>query len=386
MKYFLTILFNLSICILFGQNNCLLNRSIQVKLDSISENDIILLGESSHGVDEFNNCKIEIVKYLIENHNLKSIFFESGVEDVWTACNNDSLSIALKLKYSIFPVWHTKEFLEFFTYLFERNIQIYGFDLQNSLFEKIEYYDLFFSDNYIIRKELSQMDTLIDDYNFKYSSEFLKNLSKKELNGRKKELKIEKDLLLAQLTNLSKYVNLLDEEEKFWYNIIIENRKDLVELQKPYYSSSYGRDSIMAYNIKLISSNIEIGKSVVWAHNSHIAKVISFGQFDMGFRLLEANPALKIHSMAFYASEGEQLLNDDKSEVFLKINNSFLETKLKKISDDNLNLFILKEENIHFFKRRLKSLYFGSVIEKIRPIKSYDSIFYIKKVNAMKRI
>lgn len=59
-----------------AQNQTFLNKDIVLKLNDIAkENDVILLGESSHGVNEFNLSKIEIIKYFIEHHNYNTIFF-----------------------------------------------------------------------------------------------------------------------------------------------------------------------------------------------------------------------------------------------------------------------------------------------------------------------
>jgi erythromycin esterase len=99
---------------------------------------IVQLGESGHGVAEFNMAKVRLIKYLHRELGYDVIAFESSMFECERAQKNvASLSPIELMRACIFGVWHTEETLPLFEYIKEtqrtaRPLILAGFDAQTS--------------------------------------------------------------------------------------------------------------------------------------------------------------------------------------------------------------------------------------------------------------
>ncbi|MBR2569843.1 MAG: erythromycin esterase family protein, partial [Paenibacillus sp.] len=97
---------------------------------------IVFLGESSHGVAEFNQAKTRLIQYLHEEMGYNVLAFESGLSNASLAYGQiGSQSAEQTMKDSIFGVWWSKEILPLFDYLkaaqdSEKPLMLTGFDMQ----------------------------------------------------------------------------------------------------------------------------------------------------------------------------------------------------------------------------------------------------------------
>jgi erythromycin esterase-like protein len=99
---------------------------------------VVQLGESAHGVAEFNWLKVRLVKILHRELGFDVVAFESSL----SACDIADTRIGKAppievMRECIFPVWHSSETLGLFEYLDAsraagRRISLAGFDTQNS--------------------------------------------------------------------------------------------------------------------------------------------------------------------------------------------------------------------------------------------------------------
>src|SRR5262245_58239269 len=69
---------------------------------------IVQLGESGHGVAEFSQAKIRLIKYLHERLGYDVLAFESGLFECYMA-NQLTVSGTQMMQYSIFGVWFTED-------------------------------------------------------------------------------------------------------------------------------------------------------------------------------------------------------------------------------------------------------------------------------------
>ncbi|HEU0016323.1 MAG TPA: erythromycin esterase family protein [Longimicrobium sp.] len=99
---------------------------------------IVQLGESGHGVAEFNLAKVRLIRFLHEEMGFDVIAFESGLYECWAA-NRDgpSLTALATMRRCTFQVWQTNEVLPLFEYIEStrgtaRPLTIAGFDAQSS--------------------------------------------------------------------------------------------------------------------------------------------------------------------------------------------------------------------------------------------------------------
>ena len=99
---------------------------------------IVQLGESGHGVREFNLAKVRLIQYLHEALGYEVLAFESSLFGCDRAGRDAaSLSASQLMTGCIFGVWHTDEVLPLFEYVREtrrtsRPLILTGFDSQTS--------------------------------------------------------------------------------------------------------------------------------------------------------------------------------------------------------------------------------------------------------------
>jgi erythromycin esterase len=98
---------------------------------------IVQLGESGHGVAEFNHAKVRLIKFLHEQLGYDVIAFESGLYECYAANHNAALTAVTLMRSCIFGVWHTSEVLPLFEYIKStqgtaRPLTLAGFDTQIS--------------------------------------------------------------------------------------------------------------------------------------------------------------------------------------------------------------------------------------------------------------
>jgi erythromycin esterase len=97
---------------------------------------LVQLGESSHGVAEFDSAKVRLVKFFHEEMGFDIIAFESSIYECYAA-NTSATSGLDMLQRSIFTVWATQEVLPLFEYIqttqqTEHPLTLAGFDTQIS--------------------------------------------------------------------------------------------------------------------------------------------------------------------------------------------------------------------------------------------------------------
>ena len=97
---------------------------------------IVELGESGHGVAEFSQAKVRLIKFLHEQMGFDVMAFESGLFECYMA-NQLTGSGSQMMQYSIFGVWHTEDVRELFNYIkqtqqTDRPLILAGFDTQTS--------------------------------------------------------------------------------------------------------------------------------------------------------------------------------------------------------------------------------------------------------------
>src|SRR5688572_11690079 len=96
---------------------------------------IVQLGESGHGVAEFNHAKVRLIKFLHQQMGFDVMAFESGLYECYNA--NGPGSALTMMRSCIFGVWHTEEVRALFDYIVEtrqtdRPLILAGFDTQIS--------------------------------------------------------------------------------------------------------------------------------------------------------------------------------------------------------------------------------------------------------------
>src|SRR3569833_356311 len=98
--------------------------------------DIVELGESGHGVAEFSQAKIRLIKYLHEQLGYDVMAFESSILSTYLATEKQAQWTPQELmQNSVFAVWSTTDVQELFSYIrltqtTTQPLVLAGFDVQ----------------------------------------------------------------------------------------------------------------------------------------------------------------------------------------------------------------------------------------------------------------
>ena len=104
--------------------------------DVIGERRLVQLGESGHGVGQFDSAKVRLIKFFHEQMGFDVIAFESSIYECFAA-NASATSGVDMLQRSIFTVWATEEVRPLFDYIqatqrSDHPLLLAGFDTQIS--------------------------------------------------------------------------------------------------------------------------------------------------------------------------------------------------------------------------------------------------------------
>jgi erythromycin esterase len=99
---------------------------------------LVQLGESGHGVKQFSQAKVRLIRFLHQEMGFDVIAFESGLHECWSAGRaSGAVPADSTMRRCTFGVWHTDEVVQLFEYLREtqqtaRPLHLAGFDVQIS--------------------------------------------------------------------------------------------------------------------------------------------------------------------------------------------------------------------------------------------------------------
>lgn len=261
-------------------------------LDSIVQNKkFVFLGESHHGIEDFNEMKFRIIRYLHENHDFNLVIFEAGVHEVaLTNILKDSLSSLEMLTQSLMGYWRTESNCKMMKYIRDNQIDIAGMDfVSHALPPKKRLYNDIYDDPDLANRFFLLDSSFYYEYRMK-RGDFYQN--------HKDALVLDKNLdSLAQYL-IDNYTAANDElnqtqssnrELLLWANnAIVQEICETKVIDNGYYSPfSQYRDSTMALNLQYaVDSVYQNEKTIVWAADNHIAKIGNEKyQYSMGMYL-----------------------------------------------------------------------------------------------------
>lgn len=248
----------------------------------ISDKKIVFLGESLHGVNDFNVLKYRLIRFLHQEMNFNIIAFESGVHECGlTNLVKDSLNSHEIVAQSLKVIWWVNSNCEMMRYIKSNSMDIAGIDPNNVTFPlKINHYLNIFKGEKELAKKMYLLDSLVSKYNIRRTKYYYEK-------GEDIETATSLDSIRKKL--LPQYISLKNEiiENKninHQYKLVLKEAIDskLNELScsnsskkdvESFFVTYEKRDSLMAENLEfLIDSLYPNQKIIVWAHNAHISK------------------------------------------------------------------------------------------------------------------
>lgn len=235
---------------------------------------IVALGESGHGVAQFNAIKVRMIKYLHEQLGYNLIAFESPMAECAEADTMIGRDTPEKVMRScLFGVWHSRETLELFDYVAKaraagRDLHITGFDNQG------------------LRLQPGVMDTLkrllgpqqaqLSDRLERAETTLVNLRARRGSAAEAAELNTVYRAVEALLGDHEQRANAAEARELAFLRMQMLSRVALVttSMSAPGSRESLEtRDAAMAANFKHLMQQRHPGKKViVWGHNGHIAR------------------------------------------------------------------------------------------------------------------
>jgi erythromycin esterase len=271
---------------------------------------VVQLGESGHGVAEFNWLKVRLIKFLHEEMGFDVIAFESSLSGCDVANGRVGVSTPVEvMRDCIFPVWHSSEVLGLFEYLDARRragdrLDLAGFDVQNSgrarpevtarLVKQVERVDQDLARD--VREAEGKVRTGLDAESAAKMkaaySEAADRLEREKAALVKLEARpFEVDLAIQELRARVRHVGQLSAAEQA--------------------AGSRIRDEGMADNLDFLLDRLYPGRKViVWAHNYHIEKRReTAGTQAMGQWVAKRRGA-EVYTLGLYMGRGVATWND----------------------------------------------------------------------------
>lgn len=342
--------------------------------ESANNKRFVLIGESTHGVEEFGEFKMKSVEFLIDSLGFSSVLIESGFSDIlkWTEKGKENYD---SLIFSLFPIWHTNSYLKMFRFLKEKKVKIYGIDPQNSskYFRDFPYEQLMKIDKNIANA-FYEMDK---EWSKAYSKPF--SLWDSSFYATKRKAIDTYDRILKKIyeghTNKSSDYLFLER--------ILENRLSMARNIK-ISADMFHRDSIMKDNVDWLVRNIleENEKVIILSHNAHVAKEKSFDIGYLGY-LMSKEYDNNIFIIGQYFESGKFVNN--KRELLTMpepVKNSF-ESYLGQLKNE-YHIFNLHSKTIpqKVFNKKINTYYMGgAMIQNFILSENYDMIFTVKHAN-----
>lgn len=283
-----------------------------VLMDHIADARVVLLGEATHGTQEFYAARAEITKRLITEKKFTVIGIEGDWPDTYRVNRfihhkgSDKNAAEALADYKRFPawMWRNKEFASLVQWLRTYNqgvceksdvIDIFGLDVYSLhrsieiIISELEKIDLQAAKE--ARSRYACFDAYQDPQEYGYiSSLFLNKTCHSEVMDQFIDLK-NKEI------SFFKNEDMDPEEEKFY----IEQNALVIKNAEEYYRSLFGQPPSVSWNIRdrhmmQTVSAIEQykkettgqdAKIIIWAHNSHVGdargtQMASYGQINIG--------------------------------------------------------------------------------------------------------
>ncbi|MDX8367675.1 erythromycin esterase family protein [Cytobacillus sp. IB215665] len=366
---------------------------------------VVMLGESSHGVAEYNQIKGRLIQFLHEELGYNVVAFESGLTEVGST--NEILAeidTITALKNSLFQPWHTTKNNILFNYFKQEKstnqpINIAGFDMQamgglegKSLYQLVEGIDLEYAKAIKVAEK--------EFYNLTVKETI--NKIPEDWNEKAKGLVDQYNNMLSELNNENSLLS-----RSFDENVIQLLRKSFEQRiyslsnifnNEEYHTSMTGfnlRDKTMSENLVwLLEEMYPNEKFVVWAHNAHIMKYRSKVKTADNYpspifvSFVENLPeSIKEDSyiIGLYMYSGKNKGNDQEvMDVSTDHKTHSIENFLNQpgFPASFINIDIDDDtENKYWWNSEITSKYWGVTEETFIPSEQYDGLIQIDKVN-----
>ena len=350
---------------------------------------VVQLGESGHGVAEFNWLKVRLVKYLHRELGYDVMAFESSLSGCDLADKRIGIDPPIEvMRQCIFPVWHSSETLGLFEYLEGvrkqgRRISLAGFDTQNSGTASAEAGRRLVAMADLVNPELGRA---VDSHDRRIATPHVQILLE--------EAEHMSQTYLALAVAFAAGRGRIEASGKFGprdVDLAIQEARSRsrLALQRVHgrgpREGSLIRDEGMAENLDFVLDKLYPGRKViVWAHNFHIAK--SREGFDepqaMG-AWVDKRRGREVYTVGLYMGRGAAARNDRKVYAIAPPPEDSMEAVLASAGLRMAFVDFSRAEpgaGTGWIFEPIVAREWGSTRTRIRPARAYDGVIYIDTV------
>jgi len=359
---------------------------------------IVQLGESGHGVKEFNQAKVRLIRFLHQEMGFDVIAFESSIFDCFFANENSgNMTAGGMMMGSIYGVWGTDEVVKLFEYIketqeSERPLILAGFDMKHSGRAYRNRPDFF-------RNVIATIDENYAQIVYDFDRELINDVWGDSPSTLRRYITSRKEELMDFYQGLVEFFDLNMETLQNSYSkgpqfplIARQGAWSIVQYIKyfeeglDYTTMGYIRDGAMAENLSFLVNTLYPGKKIiVWAHNFHLrhnAKGEEPGYYMGAWVVKEFRPVL--YTFGLYMYQGEAASNDRSIYAILPPNKNSLEAvcyraRCKYLFVDMLNQVESEGNSWMFTSIEAKS--WGKYQHVMVLRDQYDGILFIHTVN-----
>ncbi|WP_245637760.1 erythromycin esterase family protein [Cytobacillus solani] len=365
---------------------------------------IVFLGESSHGVAEFNLAKTRLIQFLHEEMGYNVLAFESGISNSMNVQGKIShLSAEQAMKGSIFGVWWAQETLPLFDYIkttrnTDQPLLLAGFDIQ----QQGQFIDTSWLKDEKMAKQLAEAEKQLMNWG-----------GSKDLKGYQKaksgliqtyeqvlsQVKQKESALRTAYPDEPQIVKLIERALKERIRVVKEyveiNIKSNIEMENydptSFLKSMEWRDQAMLANLIWLATEVYPNeKFIVWGHNDHIRKSHSEVQGSpypvklMG-ELLPVEFKKYSYVLGLYMASGETADNMRNPMSVLPVKSGSIEDLLESKQSPYTFIDMRYRQNERgsswMFEPRF-AYSWGFMEESFVPRDQYDGLLLINKVKA----
>ncbi|QJR16691.1 erythromycin esterase family protein [Usitatibacter palustris] len=340
---------------------------------------IVQLGESSHGVAEFNWMKARLVRFLHRELGFDVVAFESSL----SGCDVADAGIGTKppgdvMRDCIFSVWHSSETLGVFEYLdatrkVGQRISLAGFDTQNSGYARRAVHARLITYAALVDPKLGDRIEAAEPFTLR------PKLSKEEAGTlRAAYTDLAEGLARNRATLMQKATRHID------IDLAIQEARSRVRLvdqlaEPDLVRSMPIRDEGMADNLDFIADRMFPGrKIIVWAHNGHIAKDDPNAPGFMGSHVARRR-GQETYTVGLYMGRGMSAMNDRSVVDIAPPPHGSLEAIIAS-AGWRMGFVDFSRSPSEWMLSTVIARGWGREILRLVPAKAYDAVIYIDRV------
>lgn len=343
---------------------------------------VVQLGESSHGVAEFNWLKVRLVKFLHQEMGFDVIAFESSLVGCDVADGMIGKFPAIEvMRACIFSVWHSTETLGLFEYLEGvraggKRISLAGFDTQNSGSSRPEVTARFLKQVARVDGALAERIRVFEgrlapklegeasaEMRAAYASAAEQLERDREALAKLEGRPLEVDLAIQQARSRIRYVDQLSGARG---------------------NATAVRDEGMADNLDFLLRAMYPGRKViVWAHNFHIAKEsYSPGSPRVMGTWVAQRRGAEVYTIGLYMGRGVGTLNNRSRYEIVAPPADSLEAIMASAGwrASFVDLSDPATPADSWRRMPLRARDWGTTPSTLTPARTYDALIYIDTV------